>query len=37
MKTITITSDVLYNLRGQKVDATYKGIVVKNGRKYMQN
>ncbi|MBR6998508.1 MAG: hypothetical protein IKI19_06875 [Prevotella sp.] len=37
VKAITITSDVLYNLRGQKVDATYKGIVVKNGRKYMQN
>ena len=37
VKAITITSNVLYNLRGQKVDATYKGIVVKNGRKYMQN
>ena len=25
----------LYNLRGQKVDASYKGIVIQNGKKYL--
>ena len=25
----------LYNLRGQKVDAGYKGIVIQNGKKYL--
>ena len=25
----------LYNLAGQKVNATYKGIVIKNGKKYL--
>lgn len=29
-------SDRLYNLKGQRVDANYKGIVVSNGRKYLQ-
>lgn len=28
--------DGIYNLRGQKVDASYKGIVIKNGKKYLQ-
>lgn len=27
---------VVYNLRGQRVDADYKGIVIKNGRKQVQ-
>lgn len=26
----------LYNLRGQKVDASYKGIVIQNGKKYLR-
>ena len=28
-------SDAIYNLAGQRVDASYKGIVIKNGKKYM--
>lgn len=32
----TETKAVVYNLRGQRVDAAYKGIVVKNGRKILQ-
>ena len=27
---------IIYNIAGQKVDASYKGIVIKNGKKYMQ-
>ncbi len=27
---------VIYNLSGQKVDSNYKGIVIKNGKKYLQ-
>ena len=26
-------ADVLYNLNGQRIDATYKGVVIKNGKK----
>ncbi len=26
----------VYNLNGQRVDSTYKGIVIKNGKKYVQ-
>ena len=29
-------ADVIFNLAGQKVDASYKGIVIKNGKKYYQ-
>lgn len=29
-------SDRIYNLQGQVVGADYKGIVIKNGRKYIQ-
>jgi hypothetical protein len=29
-------NDAVYNLAGQKVGANYKGIVIKNGRKYLQ-
>lgn len=32
----TETKAVVYNLRGQRVDAAYKGIVIKNGRKILQ-
>lgn len=28
-------NEVIYNLAGQKVDASYKGIVIKNGKKYL--
>ena len=28
-------NDTLYNLAGQKVNAAYKGIVIKNGKKYL--
>ena len=34
---VAAESDVpVYNLRGQRVDTSYKGIVVKNGRKFLQ-
>ncbi|MBQ2128643.1 MAG: hypothetical protein II429_05900 [Prevotella sp.] len=26
----------IYNLSGQKVDLNYRGVVIKNGRKYLQ-
>lgn len=29
-------NDVIYNLAGQKVDAGYKGVVIKNGKKFFQ-
>lgn len=29
-------NEFLHNLKGQRVDANYKGIVVKNGKKYLQ-
>ena len=32
----TETKAAVYNLRGQRVDADYKGIVIKNGRKILQ-
>ena len=28
-------TDAIYNMAGQRVDASYKGIVIKNGKKYM--
>jgi hypothetical protein len=28
-------SSAIYNLAGQKVDASYKGVVIKNGKKYV--
>ena len=28
-------SDAIYNLSGQKVDSNYRGIVIKNGKKYL--
>ena len=36
VKTVTPISTAIYNLKGQKVDASYKGIVIKNGKKYLQ-
>jgi hypothetical protein len=32
----TVTNDAIYNLAGQKVNASYKGVVIKNGKKYIQ-
>ena len=29
-------SDAIYNIAGQKVNASYKGLVIKNGKKYIQ-
>ncbi|MDE6693230.1 MAG: hypothetical protein K2K05_07570, partial [Muribaculaceae bacterium] len=29
-------SDAIYNIMGQKVDNNYKGLVIKNGKKYIQ-
>ncbi|MGI6224343.1 MAG: Ig-like domain-containing protein [Prevotella sp.] len=29
------TNDAIYNLAGQKVDESYKGIVIRNGKKYL--
>ena len=36
VKAVNAQSSVLYNLAGQRVDANYKGIVVKNGAKMIQ-
>ena len=38
IKTIstTVRSGVVYNLAGQKVDASYNGIVIKGGKKFIQ-
>ena len=33
---ITHTNNAIYNLAGQRVDETYKGIVIRNGRKVIQ-
>lgn len=32
----SISSDAIYNIAGQKVGADYKGLVIKNGKKYIQ-
>jgi hypothetical protein len=29
-------NNIIFNLAGQKVGADYKGIVIKNGRKFIQ-
>lgn len=31
-----VQNDVIYNLAGQKVDNSYKGVVIKNGKKFFQ-
>ncbi len=36
VKTVNAQSNTVYNLAGQKVDANYKGIVIKNGKKTIQ-
>ena len=33
---VQVTNDAVYNLAGQKVDANYKGVVIKNGKKLFQ-
>jgi hypothetical protein len=35
--TATPRSDVLYNLSGQRVGSDYRGVVIKDGKKYFQN
>ena len=35
IETKTTANAAIYNLAGQKVDASYKGIVIKNGKKYV--
>ncbi len=34
--TTVVRSNAIYNLAGQKVGAGYKGIIIKNGKKYIQ-
>lgn len=34
--TKNIEDGAIYNLRGEKVNASYKGLVIKNGKKYIQ-
>ena len=36
VKRMKTGEDVIYNLAGQKVGASYKGFVIKNGKKYIQ-
>lgn len=36
IKNVKSESNVIYNLAGQKVDANYKGVVIMNGKKFMQ-
>ena len=36
VKTATIGNGYIYNLAGQRVDANYKGVVIKNGQKMIQ-
>lgn len=36
VSTMTIPDGAIYNLSGQRVDDSYKGIVIKNGKKYYQ-
>ena len=31
-----VTDSAIYNLAGQKVNASYKGVVIKNGKKFLQ-
>ncbi len=35
VKTAKVQDDVIYNLAGQKVSNSYKGIVIKNGKKFV--
>ena len=36
VKTVNVNNGVVYNLRGQKVDSSYKGVVIVNGKKMLQ-
>ena len=36
VKTATVGNGYIYNLAGQRVDANYKGVVIKNGQKMIQ-
>ena len=36
VKNLDAQSGIRYNLSGQKVDANYKGVVIMNGKKFMQ-
>ena len=36
VETKSANSDAIYNLRGEKVNAAYKGLVIKNGKKFIQ-
>ena len=36
MKVDTVASEVIYNLAGQHVNDSYKGVVIQNGRKYIK-
>ena len=36
VKTVDVNSDVIYNLAGQRVNASYKGVVIKGGKKFLQ-
>ena len=36
VKTTKQNADVIYNLAGQKVGSDYKGVVIKNGKKFVQ-
>jgi hypothetical protein len=36
VKNVKVESNIIFNLAGQKVDANYKGMVIMNGKKFMQ-
>jgi hypothetical protein len=36
VKTVKVDNGFIYNLAGQRVDANYKGVVIKNGQKMIQ-
>ena len=36
VKAVKVANDAIYNLAGQKVDKSFKGIVIKNGKKIVQ-
>jgi hypothetical protein len=36
VKAVKVDNGYIYNLSGQRVDASYKGLVIKNGKKLIQ-
>ena len=36
VKSVVLSNGAIYNLRGQRVDASYKGIVIRDGKKFLQ-